>query len=154
MIEVADRLEVRQALGGVSAGLKPLIDRAPDIAGGGQMMRQELGLALDEIGEVLLQCRCDPAMQLSAPGAQQGAVGGVLHQRVLEEIGRLRWDTAAEQQPGTGEPVEPRPHLGAGTLRHLLDQVVAEFATDDRADLPDLLRDRPEPIEPRDQRGV
>ena len=93
-------------------------------------------------------------MQFLPPCAQQGAIGGVLHQRVLEEIGGLRRDTAAEQQPGLGEPIEPGSQFGGGALRHLFDQFVAELAADDRADLPDLLGDRPEPIEPRDQRGV
>jgi hypothetical protein len=54
-IEMADCFEMGGPLGGMPAGLQPLIDRALGIAGGGQMMRQELGLALDEIGEMLLQ---------------------------------------------------------------------------------------------------
>ena len=97
---MADRFEVRQARCGMLAGLQPLIDRALGIAGGGQMMGQEFGLALDEIGEMLLQHCRDSGVQFLPPGAQQGAVGGVLHQRVLEEVGGLRRDTAAEQQPG------------------------------------------------------
>lgn len=37
------------------ASLEPLIDVALDFACGGQMMRQEFWLALDEAGEMLLQ---------------------------------------------------------------------------------------------------
>jgi hypothetical protein len=39
-------------------------------------------------------------------------------------------------------------------LCHLLDQVVTKLAAEHRANLPDLLGKGPEPIEPRDQRGV
>ncbi len=44
--------------------------------------------------------------------------------------------------------------FGVGTLRHRCDQVVAELAANDCADLPDLLGYRTKPIEPRDQRSV
>ena len=45
--------ERRRAL----AGPQPVIDRAFGIAGGGQMMGQAFGLALDEIGEIRLKRR-------------------------------------------------------------------------------------------------
>ena len=68
----------------VLAGLEPLTDRAFSVTGGGQMMGQEFGLAFDEIGEMLLQNGANAGVQFLASRAQQGAVGGVLHQRVLE----------------------------------------------------------------------
>jgi hypothetical protein len=148
--EMADGFEMRQALRGILASLQPLIDRAFGIAGGGQMMRQEFGLALDEICEVSLQHRRDAGVQLLSSRAQQCAVGGVLHQRVLEEVGGVRRDAAAEQQPGLGEPVEPGPELVGGPLRHLLNQLVAELAAEHCTHLPNLLGERPEPVEPRD----
>ena len=97
----------------MSAGLQPLIHGALGVAGGGQMMRQEFRLALDEIGEISFQHRRGAGVQFLAPAAQQGAVGGVLHQRVLEQIGGVRRRPAAEQQPGLGQPVEPRTQLRA-----------------------------------------
>ena len=84
---MADRLEMGRSRRGMLAGLQPLIDRALGIAGSSQMMGQQFGLALDEIGEMLLQHRRDPGVQFLPPCAQQGAVGGVLHQRVLEQVG-------------------------------------------------------------------
>jgi len=78
-VEMADRFEMGGALGGVLPGLQPLIDRALDSAGGSQMVRQEFGLALDEIGKMLLQQCCYACVQLLPSGAQQSAVGGVLH---------------------------------------------------------------------------
>ena len=46
---------MRRASRGVLAGPQPLTGRALGIACGGQMMGQELGLALDEVSEMLLQ---------------------------------------------------------------------------------------------------
>jgi len=87
-VEMADCFEIGQALGSMSAGLEPLIDRPLGVSGGGQMMCQKLGLALDGIGEMLLQRRCDAGVQFLSSCPQQSAVGGILHQRVLKEI---RW---------------------------------------------------------------
>ena len=151
---MTDRFKMRRASRGMLAGPQPLIDRALDLAGGRQMMGKEFGLALDEIGEMLLQHHRDAGVQFLPPDAQQCAVGRVLHQRVLEEVRGLRRDAAAEQEPGLGEPVEAQSKLGGGPLRHMLDQVVAELAAYDRADLADLLCDGPQPIEAGDQRGV
>ena len=50
-------------------------------------MGEQLRLALDEIGEMLLQRRRDARVQFLPPPAQQRAVGSVLHQRVLEQVG-------------------------------------------------------------------
>ena len=72
-LEMADRFEMRQARRGMLAGLQPLIDRALGIAGRGQMMGEQFGLALDEIGEMLLQHRRDAGMQFLPSPAQQGA---------------------------------------------------------------------------------
>jgi hypothetical protein len=93
-------------------------------------------------------------MQFLPPCPQQGAIRRILHQRVLKQIGGLRRKPPAEQKPGFREPVEASPQLDGGPLRHLLNQIVAEFAAKHRADLPDLLGERPEPIEARDQGGV
>ena len=84
MIEVTDRFEMGRALGSVLTGLHPLVHRARGIAGGSQMMGQKFGLALDEIHEMLFQHRCDAGVQFLASGSQQGAVGSVLDQCVLE----------------------------------------------------------------------
>jgi hypothetical protein len=60
-------------------------------------MGESFGLAFEEIGEMLFQRRRDARVQLLPPPAQQGGVGGVLHQRVLEQVGGLRRHAAAEQ---------------------------------------------------------
>jgi len=103
---MAQRFEMRQALGGILAGLEPLVYGTLDIRCRSEMMGEQLGLSLDEISEMLLQYSRDARVQLLAPPAQQGAVGRVLHQRVLEEIGGLWRHTAAKQQAGLDEPIK------------------------------------------------
>src|SRR6516162_7435709 len=71
------------------------------------MVRYQLGLRLLQLRKSFHDGSGDPRMQLAAPRAEQSAVGRVLHERVLEEVERLRRNTAAEQEPGLDEPVEP-----------------------------------------------
>ncbi len=59
---MTDRFEMRRASRGMLAGPQPLTDRALGIVGRGQMMGQELGLALDEVSEMLLQHRRDASV--------------------------------------------------------------------------------------------
>jgi hypothetical protein len=59
-------------------------------------MRQQFRLALDEIGEMLPQNTGDPCVQFLAAGAQQCAMGGILDQRMLEQIGGQRRRALAE----------------------------------------------------------
>ena len=78
------RFKMGQARHRILAGLQPLVDRAPCVAGGREMMGEEFGPPLDKIGETLLQCRRDTSVQFLPSCAQQGAIGGILDQRMLE----------------------------------------------------------------------
>src|SRR5436190_22734205 len=97
-LQMSNRFEVSRLLRGMPPRLQPLMGSALRVAGGCQMMGEQFGLALDEIGETRFQCRSDTPMQFLPSPAQQGAVGGVLHQRVLEQVGGMRSGAAAEQQ--------------------------------------------------------
>ena len=103
---------------------------------------------------MLFQRRGDSGVQVLSPSAEQGAIGSVLHQRVLEEVRGVRRRAAAKQQPRSGEPVESGLQLDDGSLRYRLNQLVAKLSANHGPDLPNLLGDRPEPIDPRRQRGV
>ena len=63
-----------------------MIDSAFGGAGSRQVMGEELRLALDEIGEMLFKRRRDARVQFVPSSAQQGRVGSVLHQRMLEQV--------------------------------------------------------------------
>ena len=95
-LEMGNRFEVSQSRGGMLPRLKPLLDRAFAVAGSRQMMGEQFGLALDEIDEMLFQRSCDARVQLLSSPAQQGRVGGVLHQRVLEQVEGVRSGTSAK----------------------------------------------------------
>ena len=70
------------------------------------MARQQFRLTLADFRELALD-RFGDASVKRAPGlAQQRAIGRVLHQRVLSQIGRMRRRALPEQQTGGKETVE------------------------------------------------
>ena len=83
---MGDRFEVSELRCGMLPGLQPLIDRTLRVAGGRQVIGEQLGLAFDEIGKMRFQRRRDARVQFLPPAAQQGRVGSVLHQRMLEQV--------------------------------------------------------------------
>ena len=95
-LEMGDRFELSQSRCGVLPCLQPLLDRAFGVAGSRQVMGEQFWLALDKIGEMFLQRRRGARVQFLPSPAQQGRVGSVLHQRVLEQIGGVRSGAAAE----------------------------------------------------------
>ena len=100
---MTDRLAVRRTLGGVLPRLQPLIDGPFGVSGSRQVMGEQFRLALDQIGEMLFQRSCGARVQFLQTPAQQGRVGSVLHQRVLEQVGGVGSRTATEQEPGIAE---------------------------------------------------
>ena len=83
-LQMGYRFEVSRLRRGMPPRLQPVMGGALRVAGGRQMMGEQFGLALDEIGEMRFQCRGDAPMQFLPSPAQQRAVGSVLDQRVLE----------------------------------------------------------------------
>ena len=81
---------------------RPLSRLAPqarslfDQSGLGAMTRQQLRLVFGNLRELAFKCFGDTGMKRPARLAQQRAVGRVLHQRVLEQIARVRWVRPAE----------------------------------------------------------
>jgi hypothetical protein len=82
-IEMVDRLGIGGLGSGELARLEPLIGGPFHLSGTGQVMGQQLRLPIDQIRKMLLQGGGNSRMQLLAWAAQQRAVGGVLHQRML-----------------------------------------------------------------------
>jgi hypothetical protein len=58
------------------------------------------------VGEMLLQRQRDVGMDALTPAAQQRAVGGILHQRMLEDVARHRRVTALIDQFGFHQLVQ------------------------------------------------
>ena len=70
------------------------------------MAREQLRLVLRDLGESAFERGRDPAVQRAAGFPQQRAVGGVLDERVLEEIGRMVRRPAAKEQTRLDETVQ------------------------------------------------
>src|SRR4029077_890161 len=83
---------------------RPLSGFAPkacglfDQPGFGAVARQNLRLVLSDVREVLFESFGNASVQRTSRLAQKGAVGGILHQRVFEQIRCVRWHSLAEQQ--------------------------------------------------------
>ena len=72
-LEMGDRFEVGQSRRGMLPRLQPLIDRAFGVAGRSQVMGEQFGLALDEIGEMLLPAPPRRARAIPAGGRATGS---------------------------------------------------------------------------------
>ena len=119
----------------------------------GAVVRQQLRAGSRQLGELLLQHLGDAGVEVLAAGFEQGAVGGVLDQRVLEAVGRLGRRAAAEDQLGRDQLVERGSQLRLRPVGDRGEQRVGELAADRGADLRDLL-DRREAVEAGEQRVV
>src|SRR5271154_5789773 len=71
-----------------------------------EVPRQQLRLALRDVEESAFESLGDTGVERPTRLPQQSAVGGVLHERVLEEIGRVRRDALPGQQPRLNESIE------------------------------------------------
>src|SRR5262249_26277280 len=121
------------------AGFEPLIDCALGVTGSRQMMRKEFGLAVDDIREIPIQCCWYPSVQLLSPSAQEHVVGGVLHQRMLEEVGGMWRSTAAKQQFCICELIQRGFQLSPVTLCHRHYQFIVKFTPEHCANLGNFL---------------
>ena len=77
-----------------------------DLSGLRAVARQQFGLALGNLGELAFEGFGDPGVKRPSRFAQQSAISRVLHQRVLEQISRVRRHTLPKQQTCRNETVE------------------------------------------------
>ena len=124
-----------------------------DQPGLGAVTRQQLRLALGDLGELAFEGFGDASVKRASRLAQQRAIGRVLHQGMLEQIGRMRRHALPEQQTSRNETVERRSQLRLRLAHHRSQQGMRELPPDRRPDLRHLLGGA-EPVEPRHQRGV
>ncbi len=90
------------------ASLAPIADGLVGKPGLGVMVGDELGQAFGHRGEPLDQNFGDAAVQRAPPGPEQRRIGGVLYQRVLERVGRVRRHSAPRGEAGDRQAVECR----------------------------------------------
>ncbi len=129
----------------------PELDRDLVVARRGVVPRELLGRGLGDLRPSLLQRPRDRAVQLLAAAAQQRVVRDVVDERVLEREHRVGRRSLLEGQTRCAEPLHELGELGCREGRHGCEQLEAELAAHDRADLGDLLRGA-ETVETRHQR--
>jgi hypothetical protein len=103
------------------------------------MMSDDFGLCVGSFGVLIANCFGDPTMDLLAPCLEEALIRDLLHERVLEGIGRLRRQAATEHQPSRDKFVQA---LGKLRLREFGDggqQVLGKLASYNGADLCHLL---------------
>jgi hypothetical protein len=72
----------------------------------GVMLREEVGLSVHQLGIMGFEGRGDPGMELPSRPAQQGAVGRILDQGVLEQVFGCGRRPALKDQTGIDEALE------------------------------------------------
>ena len=117
------------------------------------MVGEQRRLGRDNLREPVFEGRGDAGVQLPAPVAQQGAVGGVLHQRVLEGVLRIGRCTAAVDQLGARQLRQGVVELPRRHRRHGADQLMRELAAERRPDLRHLAHQR-RAVEPSQERRL
>ena len=125
MREVRHRFQIGRAFESPLARLLPIgngLRREPRL---GVVVRQQFGLGRGGLGELGLQDLRNARVILLPRAAQQRLIGGILHQGMLKEVGRLGEDAALVEQLGLDQlcqtraaawarPSAPR-HAGAHT---------------------------------------
>jgi hypothetical protein len=80
--------------------------------------RQQLRLALGDLRELALKGFGDTGVKRASRLAQQCAISRVLHQAMLEQIGRMRRHAPPEQQTSLNETIKRRTQLCLGCTNH------------------------------------
>jgi hypothetical protein len=140
----------RRAAQGLVASLAPPFDRRLVETGLGQMMGDQFRLGRRDRRELAAQGIGDLPVQDLPPAPEQGFIGGVLDQCMLEGVMRVGRCARAEQQFRLFELHQCRAQRRLVAAGDGAQQRVGEFAADRGADLCYLL-DRRQPIETRRQ---
>ena len=125
--ELRRRLHQRRALQRPLSCFAPRARSLLDQPSLGAMVRQQFRLDLGDLGELALDAFGDARVKSASRLAQQGAIGRVLHQGMLEQIGRMRRRTLPEQQASGNETIERRSQLRLRPPYHCRQQCMREL---------------------------
>ena len=143
---VLDCLRECRPLGRYMAGALPIGDRAIIKRCFCQMMSQHLRMGLNCRQKMQFERPRNLGMKLLAAAPQEGLIGRILNERVLEDVDRLGRLAAAEQQLGGDQLVERGLELRLRPVGDCGEERVRELAADRGGSLGDLL-DRGEAVE-------
>ena len=103
-----------------------------------EVLSEQLGLALHQLGGKRFECIGNLCMQLLSGAAQQAAVSGVLHQRVLEGVYCVRRAAALKHQLGGDKAGKSSSQLVCGKPGDGMQQFIRELTPDRGANLRDV----------------
>src|SRR5262249_29647631 len=92
-LKLRGRFHDRRPGDGPMTGLAPIKDGFLNKPSFTVMAREKLRLAVDHLGGKSFERFGDPPVQFVSGSAQQAAISGVLHKRMLEGIDRIGWRT-------------------------------------------------------------
>jgi hypothetical protein len=104
-LKLRDSLHQRRALEGALSGLTPRGNCLLYQSRFRVVTRQQLWLGLGNLGEMTFDGFRNAGVQLPSRLSQRGAVGGVLHQGVLEQVTGMGWYALSEQQASCNQTV-------------------------------------------------
>src|SRR5262245_36465741 len=117
------------------------------------MMGQQLRTALGNLRKSTFESIGNTGMQRTPRRAQQRAIGCVLHQRMLEQVARMRGYALAKQQTGLNKAIKRCMEVCFRLADDRSQNSMGKLPSDCRADLR-YLPGLAEPVEARHQRGV
>jgi hypothetical protein len=130
--EMRDRLLERRTVKRKVARPAPIFDRGPGEARLREVMGEQFGLGLDDVGEMLAQRLRDLLMQDLPPALEQAFVGGVADQSVLERVARGRRLAGAEDELRILQLRERGPQRRLVAADDGVQQGIGEFAPNRR----------------------
>ena len=99
------------------------------------MAGEQFRLVFGNDGELGFEGFGDTGVKCASRIAQEGAVGRVLHQRVLEQIFRMRRLALPEQQTGLQKTINFRFEFPFWLVRYRSQQSIRELLSNHRSDL-------------------
>ena len=96
---MADGLGIGRIGSGLSAGAKPIFNGRCIVAGLGRVVGQQFGLGLQQMRKAVLERVVDLRVKRNAAVLEEGLVGNVPYQGVLEHVYGVRRHPSAPQAP-------------------------------------------------------
>jgi hypothetical protein len=151
--EQRDGFRNRRARQGLPPGGEPIRDHLLGERGFGAVVGEQRRLGRNDLREPTFEGGGDIGMELLPAAAQQGAVGRVLHQRVLKGVFGVGRGAAPVDQLGADQLRQGVVELRRRHPRSRGDQLVRELPAQGGPDLRHLPRRR-QAIEPSQERGL
>src|SRR5262245_42068719 len=135
---MSNGLCIRRTLDGSACSLSPILNGSLGKPRLPEMMRHQLGLRFHCLGEPRHEGIGNATVKLLTLVPHHSGVGCILNQRMLEDVGRIRWFATGEDQLASGKLRKRSLERRAGGGDDRSEQAIWEFTTYGGANLRDL----------------